>query len=640
MLTFKKVISVAFILALGLLYQNCTKFQVADTFSSEGPDLNPNPTLSGSQLYSNNCTACHSTLSNSTKINRTSSQITSAIYTIPQMSFLKDLLKADEIQAIAKVLERRADANPFTCAADRTPSADVLRRLSRDEYLNTVSDLFNGAIALNEIQTQVNQFPPDVGDDGNPFDRGVKTVTSGIFNAHVVIADRIGEILQANATKRSRILSEACFSTTPVTDACINSFIQRFGKLALRRPVDANEQTLFRTAFRIGGNTAESAKYLIRAILLHPSFLYHTEIKGTAVAGATGLYNLSSYELAARLSYLITGSLPDATLMAKADDQTILNANVLEEQTNRLLNSHKAKASFRRFYKKYLALESLPSPAYSPAFMGSVSATNLNEEAIEEILSFADYITLNNRPLSELLTSRVAFIKSNNIANLYGVSAGTGTDGRVTLPANRSGILSRIGFLLSGNNATNPIHRGFIVRSSLLCDEIGSPDPSVLPQGALEHPPLDPNMTTRERWTQKTSLPVCMTCHSQINPLGFALESFDSLGRVRTQESIFNNAGNITGTLPVDARVNPEIENTNEPSVDGGNQLALAMSDKQKFKACYVKKWHQFAMRKSIGPQDGCMAADVYEVLRTADGTPLEMIKAFVTHKNFSQRKQ
>lgn len=630
----KKFLSLLFVISLAVVFQNCVPaFRAMDSssvvFSSNG-----------TVLYENNCMSCHSDLANSTKINRTPAQISSALTTVPQMSFLQGLLSPENLRAISAVLERQSDENPFVCSNDKTPSVDTLRRLSRDEYINTLVDLFAGSISMGEIQNQINQFPAEVGDNGNPFDRGVTTVTSGIFSAHVATANRIGDLIQGDQSKRSQIFSESCFSQSPVNDACINSFVQRFAKRALRRPVESSEQTIFRAAYRIGENSAESAKFLTRAILLHPSFLYHTEFKGNPVAGAQNLYDISPYELAARLSYLVIGSLPDSNLMAAADNQSILDPAVLDQQAQRLLASERAKISFRRFYKKYLGMDSIPAAAYSSAFLGSVSANGLNEEAAEELLSFTDYITLSNRPLSELLTSRVAFVRSSNLASLYGVTANPSGNGQVTLPANRSGILSRAGFLLSGNNATNPIHRGYVVRTSLLCDKIGSPDPNLLPAGSLEHPPLDPNMTTRERWTQKTSAPICMSCHSQINPIGFALESFDSIGRVRTHESIFDSQGNITRSLAVDARVEPQIESTRESSVDGGNQLAAAMANTQKFNACYVRKWHEFAMRKTIGPNDGCIAAHAYEVLKQPNGTPLEMIKAFIGHKNFSQRKQ
>ncbi|KYG65552.1 hypothetical protein AZI86_00280 [Bdellovibrio bacteriovorus] len=637
----QKSLYAIFLILLMVPFQNCgPSFEVIKQ-SDMNSVMSETDVLvkKGQALYEKNCMGCHSPMIQSTKTNRSATKITEAINNISQMTHLKSL-SASDIQAIAVALERRSDGNPFTCLADRSPSNDALRRLSRDEYLNTLSDLFEGAVSLSELQAQVNLFPLDVGDDGMPFDRASRTVTSGIFSAQVSIAEKVGDLLATNATKRQRIYSESCFTASTVTDACVNTFVQRFGKKALRRPVTGGEQSLFLNAYRIGENHAEGSRYLTRVLLLHPSFLYHTEFNGTLAEGKSDLYNLSAYELASRLSFLITGSIPDAALTAKADDQSILKAEVLSQEATRLLASNKAKSSFRRFYRKYLVLDNLKAPTYSAAFRESISTSNLNEDAVEEMLSFTDYITLNNRPLPEMLNSRVAFVKSANLASVYGIAPSSSADGQVTLPAGRAGIMTRVGFLLSGNDTTNPIHRGFVTRSSLLCDEIGSPDPTKLPPGSLEHPPLDPNLSTRQRWTVKTSAPACIGCHSQINPLGFALEGFDGMGRARAQETVFNSSGTVIARIPVDTKVSPNIASESERGVDGGSELSAAVAESQKFNACFVKKWHQFAMRKKVDPQDGCMASQLYEVLQRPDGTPLEMIKSLINHPNFRQRRQ
>src|SRR6185436_9585692 len=171
-----------------------------------------------------------------------------------------------------------------------------------------------------------------------------------------------------------------------------------------------------------------------------------------------------------------------------------------------------------------------------------------------------DYYTWTSPAgLSALLTSDLSFARDARLAKLYGVAAWNGTGAPPSLPAGqRAGLLTRALFLSTGTANTRPIMKGVFVRTNVLCDTIPPPPP-----GANAKPPeLGPNMTTRESVEAITEMPktTCAGCHANlINPLGYATEDFDALGRFRSAQRLFDGSGAETGTKPIDTRVVPQV---------------------------------------------------------------------------------
>src|SRR5205814_1672327 len=166
------------------------------------------------------------------------------------------------------------------------------------------------------------------------------------------------------------------------------------------------------------------------------------------------------------------------------------------------------------------------------------------------------------------LTSDLSFARDARLAKVYGVAAWSGTGAPPMLPAGqRPGLLTRALFVSTGTANTRPIMKGVFLRTNVLCDAIPPPPP-----GANAKPPdLGPNVTTRESVEAITEMPgtICVGCHgTAINPLGFATEGFDALGRFRTAQRLFDATGAETGTKPVDTMAVPQVV--------AGDQTAVA----------------------------------------------------------------
>src|SRR5262249_29130221 len=149
---------------------------------------------------------------------------------------------------------------------------------------------------------------------------------------------------------------------------------------------------------------------------------------------------------------------------------------------------------------------------------------------------------------------------------------------QVELPAaQRAGLLTRAALLIGAGEQTHPVKRGAFVMRNLLCTDISPPDPSKFPPNTIVPPPFDPDTSARDRWTEKTSAPLCVACHGKINPFGFALENYDTIGRWRDKEPIVDPTdGTVVNQLPIDAKVDVELDGATV-TADGGVGLSDAL---------------------------------------------------------------
>jgi hypothetical protein len=195
---------------------------------------------------------------------------------------------------------------------------------------------------------------------------------------------------------------------------------------------------------------------------------------------------------------------------------------------------------------------------------------------------------------------------------------------------------------MSRTDRTELVHRGLRIRENLLCDPIPSPNPADFPPGALGPPPPDGATSTRQRFESKTAPAACAACHGRLNPLGFALEGYDGLGRFREHEDLTDARGAVTVRIPIDARVVPHIESAAEAPVDGVVELQAALARSPKARACMARQWLTFARGRAPGDGDACALADLYDLLAArADGAGglLAAMKRAVLDPGFRVRK-
>jgi hypothetical protein len=579
--------------------------------------------LDGSNLYSMNCAGCHNALASSTKLNRTADQITGAIVSIPAMQNIQ--LTAAQIAAIAGVLNAPTPMAKYTCT-DKTvqgTTGKALRRLSKREMTNTLADLLGADIAAST--TSLTSYPNDP--YINSVDQFQALHTFEMVDAMVDISIEASAKLVANRTALNKV-APACIGTgldaKNITDTCINQFVTSFGRRALRRPPTAAQSAAYLAVYKSADPTLSTAtvqdrlQLLIARILQAPDLGFHfLETTGAATGGRIRLDN---YSVASRLSYQITGSMPDDTLLNAAANNQLSTLAQIQAQAARLVDTAGGRRQFRDAIAYQLKLGTVVAPSSAPAgrFGIAKDTTTLNRiatEAVNETLDYAEYIAYNlNGTFKDLMTSNLAFPKSADMAKILGVNYNGGT-APVSL-AVRRGLVARPSIVMSNLERERPIHRGVLVRTRFLCDVIPPPPANADQVAADNAATVDQLLTSsRELASVTTKSSSCLGCHASLNPPGFALGVFGPLGERRASEMIFNANGQQTANLPIDTNVTNLNVILPTDTVSDEQQMIDLLASSSKGPACMTQFLFENAKMRSPAAADNCQLSEIESVI-------------------------
>lgn len=315
-----------------------------------------------------------------------------------------------------------------------------------------------------------------------------------------------------------------------------------FAAKAYRRDLKAREAEKLRglyAGFREQGLAHEAAiRGVLVRILIAPEFLYRLE---SPASSESGQGPVNADELATRLSYFLWSSAPDETLRRLAKDGSLLEESILRSQVRRMLKDPRSSRMAGAFFGQWLQIANVAeldekSEKEFPEFL------SLRSRFQDEANRFFDYLVRENRPPVELLTADYLFVDSE-LAKFYGVPESDLAAPAPSTPMtrldqatqwNRGGVLTLGALLskLSGASRTSPILRGTWVSEVLLGEPLPKPPKNVpqLPDSVPE------NLSERQLTELHVSAPGCSNCHRRIDPFGFAMESFDAIGRYRTAD--------------------------------------------------------------------------------------------------------
>ncbi|HYR90983.1 MAG TPA: DUF1592 domain-containing protein [Terriglobia bacterium] len=333
--------------------------------------------------------------------------------------------------------------------------------------------------------------------------------------------------------------------------SCARKIVGNFARLAFRRPVtdeDLNPLMAFYKAGYAGGGFERGVREALSASLVSPHFLYRAE-SGNAAAGSR---TLSDVELASRLSFFLWSSLPDDELLDLATKSRLTRPGVLAKQVRRMLADPRAKSLVNDFAFQWLNLAKLDEIAPDSRLFPHASGL-LDPRALfkEELQLFIDSVLRSDRSVVELLTADYTFL-NERLAMHYGIESVKGSQfRRVTLEnTSRYGLLGKGAILnLTANpNRTSPVLRGAWILDRLLGTPPAPPPPNV--ENLKENRPGQKAQTVRERIEQHRSKPTCMGCHGVMDPLGFALENFDTVGQYHTRDPQALTPIDPSGVLP------------------------------------------------------------------------------------------
>jgi hypothetical protein len=327
------------------------------------------------------------------------------------------------------------------------------------------------------------------------------------------------------------------FSCHPERDAvegsCARQIVTTLAGEAFRGFL-ADEDTerllrLYESGYANGG-FERGIGFALSGILAHPKFLYRVEPEPTSLPPGVS-YALSSLELASRLAFFLWSSVPDETLLEIAADEGLLDPQVLETQVRRMLQDPRARNLADNFGYQWLGLAEL-SNITPDGFLFRDVDRNIRADMTEEAVRFMQSIFLEDRSVLDLLTAQHTYL-NESLALHYGLNDIRGAQfRRVELQDERRwGLLGKGAVLMVSSypNRTSPVLRGKWLLEKIMGTPPAAPPPEV--EGFVEIEIGQEFTTVRERLETHRENPSCNGCHGVIDPLGFALENFDAVGR-------------------------------------------------------------------------------------------------------------
>jgi hypothetical protein len=531
-----------------------------------------------------------------------------------------------EEQALTEFVQR--SLGTFTCedpegeaaAACDKGGAGVrrVRRLSHAEYNRSLAAILGAPTELGL------KFAPDTVVHGFSNNADALVVSGLLADQYREAAETVADTLAADLDKR--------LGCDPVADgeaACASTFITNFGKQVFRRPLTATEAARYNTLWKEAAAAEDFAggvRWVIAAMLQSPGFLYRSELGDHT---GDGIYQLTPHELASELSYLIVGGPPDAALIAAADDGTLKEPETLKEHAARLLASSDSEPTLHRFVDEWLHLDRL---AIVPrdAMLYPELTPDLRADMLGETHRFVSAVYRDGGSMSDLLTAPYSYM-TDALAGYYNIPAGTGEADsagykQVKTPGSAAGILTHGGLLTTHAlpTSSSPIHRGKLVRERLLCQEMPPPPPSL----DTSPPPVDPNQSTRERYTQHSSDPTCAGCHTRIDPIGFGFEHYDAVGRYRTKDGVHS----------IDSTGEILLTDQTDGSFDGVDELAQLLAGSPEVEACFTLQWSRHAIGSAASSELQCVQDELTLAFTEAEGRLDSLVLALVGTRFFRER--
>jgi hypothetical protein len=379
-------------------------------------------------------------------------------------------------------------------------------------------------------------------------------------------------------------------------ESCAARILSGVAERAFRRPVTQKDLVAPMQFFKQGradtGNFEGGIQNGIIAIIASPKFLYRAEPPPAGLAPGTN-YRISDLELASRLSFFLWSTVPDEELLRVAEQGKLEDPKVFEQQVRRMLSSDRSRSLVTNFGAEWLKLRDIdtidPDPFIYPNFDPS-----LRTAFRREVELFIDSIQREDRSVLDLLNANYTFV-NERLALHYGIPDVRGDEfRRVLLPdSKRYGLLGKGAILMvtSYANRTSVVLRGNYILENIMGTPPSPPPPNV--PAFKENKEGEKPHTVRETMEMHRANPTCNGCHGIIDPLGFALENFDTVGAWRSKDRYTRTVIDASGKL-MDGTV-----------VNGPDDLRKALaSHPDQFVQTMTEKFLSYALGRSLTAYD------------------------------------
>ena len=417
--------------------------------------------------------------------------------------------------------------------------------------------------------------------------------------------------------------------TNEIIDERLNHFLTR----AFRRPVDLATLNRYSShtadLIKSGSTFLDAMKETVSAILASPRFLYLYDSESKKAN------KFKDYELATRLSFFLWGSIPDDVLIERAASGNLSNPDVLRAEVERMLLDGRLKRFCDSFPSQWLQLDriisSVPDPKKYPDFYYAPPNYRTTMDMMMEPLLLFETILVEDRPITDLIDSDYSY-RSKRLSKWYDSKVEGRLGGPVTMAFERVSINDRkeggvitsaaVMTMTSGPEETKPITRGAWI-SGVIFNDPPEPPPADVPTLENDDSELAKQMTLRERFASHRENPDCAGCHKKLDPLGFALENFDAVGRWRDQ---YHNGREVdsSGILFRKHKFNDVVEFKD-----------AIMSEKDRFTKALVSHLLSFSLGRKLSAFDSPTVDLVAKKVKESDYSLRVMIHEIVQSDPF-----
>jgi mono/diheme cytochrome c family protein len=452
----------------------------------------------------------------------------------------------------------------------------------------------------------------------------------------VTISGPYGAKSPGNSSSRRRIFT--CHpSTAGQEEACAKQILLTLTRRAYRRPTgDTDVQDLwpFYEQGRADGGFDRGIERALERLLVSPQFLYRIEhnpldlAQGKPVDSPRGIaFKVSDLELASRLSFFLWSSIPDDQLLNVAAQGQLSRPEVLEREVRRMLRDRRSESLVTNFAEQWLFVRDIEAKQPDGLLFPDFDET-LRESMRTETVLFIDSVLRGNRSVLDLLTANYSYL-NERLARHYGIPHVEGSYfRRVTFPPDnpRGGLLGQgsILTLTSYATRTSPVVRGKWVLENLLA-AAPPPPPADVPALKTEGSEPGRTLTMREAMAAHRANPSCATCHVRMDPIGFAMENFDAVGRWRDHDG--GNDIDASGVLPGGATFN---------GVAGLKQVLLA--SREQFVNTVASKLLMYALGRNLQYYDEPAVRAIVRQSAAANYTLPSLVIGVVTSAPFQLR--
>ncbi|MFN0063089.1 MAG: DUF1592 domain-containing protein [Myxococcaceae bacterium] len=496
-------------------------------------------------------------------------------------------LSALSLSACAGLFEDAPGVSTAGVCTSFAPAPSLLRRLTPDEYLDSVEQVTGTRLSSQARQA----FPRDVSLPGLlSNDLSLQSVSEQLVDAVSTIADEAAQAINLRS-----FVSCSFRNGSQANEACHQAFINAFAPLAFRRPLEAAEIDRLMTLARdvpdwTNGQAIDgSARVLVSAILQSPQFLFRVELSRPRAPERPGHIRIDDYEIASRLSFALLGQGPDAALMAAASRGELVTPDGLAAAVDRLTGDPRAATQRENFAVELFGLQNVDHLGPDATQAGTLAplVPQIKAAAVQEVRLFGRELLGGSGNARELF--RTNYVNVNGpLAQAYGIPGISASDlgfRRVAVApdGSRGGLLTSAAYMLLGSHAGEPSDtlRGKFVRQTLMCGPRMTP-----PADATQ---LEIQNGAGTRMTRAS----CRGCHRMMDPIGYAVAHYDVLGRI----------------VPSAARTDGYFIDTNtgdEVPLQGPAGVSDAILGNDAWNSCLVQKTLQWVSGRALTPEDSC----------------------------------